>query len=349
MDFASTVRAAGSLLVDEFRARRSQPNINRRGGHWFGLTAREGARDMGDTGHFTAGPATVGRPYRSSVRFCVLGTLEVIGADGVGRARFAEAATADGGADFPGRGAGVGRRLVEPCGRTERPGRPGRRCRAMWCTCGRLWRRRSTPPGRRAAIVTAPGGYRLDADPDAVDAVRFTSLLNRGRQAAAVQDWTSARVFVAEGLALWRGPAYAEFAGSEFAAAEAARLEELRLVASETRFEIDFALGEDAALVPELEKALGEQPTRERLWELLIRALYRAGRQSDALLAYVRARTVLADELGRRPRPGTAGGARRRAGAGSRAGSGLEPSAPAVGVSARQPTAGVYAFDGRER
>lgn len=111
-------------------------------------------------------------------------------------------------------------------------------------------------------------------------------------------------MFVAEGLALWRGPAYAEFAGSEFVAVEAARHEELRLVASETRFEIDLALGEDAALVPELEKAIGEQPTRERLWELLIRALYRAGRQSDALLAYVRARTVLADDLGVDPGAG---------------------------------------------
>jgi DNA-binding SARP family transcriptional activator len=202
--------------------------------------------------------------------------------------------------------------------------------------------------GLRAPIVTAPGGYLLDADPDAVDAVRFTSLLNRGRQAAAVQDWTSARVFVAEGLALWRGQAYGEFAGSEFAAAEAARLEELRQVASETRFEIELALGEDAAVVPELEKAVGEQPTRERLWELLIRALYRAGRQSDALLAYVRARSVLADELGVDP------------------GHGLQavhaavlaqdpaldrPSSPTAGarVSVRQPTAGGYAFDGRER
>jgi DNA-binding SARP family transcriptional activator len=106
------------------------------------------------------------------------------------------------------------------------------------------------PSGQRPAIVTAPGGYRLDAEPDAVDAVRFTSLLNRGRQAAAVQDWASAHVFVAEGLALWRGPAYAEFADSDFAAVEAARLEELRLVAAETGFEIDLAIGEDAALVP---------------------------------------------------------------------------------------------------
>ena len=134
---------------------------------------------------------------------------------------------------------------------------------------------------------------------------------------------------------------------AEFAAAEAARLEELRLVASETRFEIDLALGEDAALVPELEKALGEQPTRERLWELLIRALYRAGRQSDALLAYVRARKVLADELGVDPGPGLQA-VHAAVLAQDPALDGAWSSAPAVGLSARQPTAGVYAFDGRE-
>jgi DNA-binding SARP family transcriptional activator len=89
------------------------------------------------------------------------------------------------------------------------------------------------------------------------------------------------------------GPAYAEFADSAFAAAEAARLEELRLVAAETGFEIDLVLGDEAALVPELQKALAQQPTRERLWELLIRALYLSGRQSDALLGYLRARDVL--------------------------------------------------------
>ena len=158
--------------------------------------------------------------------------------------------------------------------------------------------------GPRAAIVTSAAGYRLDAAPEAVDALRFTALLNRAREAAAATDWRSARASVDEALALWRGPAYAEFADREFAAAEAARLEQLKLVAYETRFEIGLAVGEGSALVPELEKAVAEQPTRERLWELLIRALYRAGRQSDALSAYLRARRSLAEELGVEPGPG---------------------------------------------
>jgi WD40 repeat protein/DNA-binding SARP family transcriptional activator len=194
-------------------------------------------------------------------------------------------------------------------------------------------------------IVTVPGGYRLDVAPEAVDAIRFASLVAGGRQAAAVRDWIAAREFVTEALSLWRGPAYAEFADSGFAAAEVVRLEELRLVAQETRFEIELALGEDAGLVPDLEKALTQQPTRERLWALLIRALYLSGRQSDALLTYVQAREVLAAELGVDPGPEL-----RAVHAAVLA---QDPSldrswsAP-PGLSARQPRSGVYAFDGRD-
>lgn len=199
-----------------------------------------------------------------------------------------------------------------------------------------------------AVIVTMPSGYRLDLVAHALDSVRFTSLVGKGRHAVATREWSAARVFLEEGLALWRGPAYPEFAGSDFAAAEAARLAELRRVALETRFDVDLALGEDAALVPELEMALAGEPVRERLWELLIRALYRAGRQSDALAAYVRARDVLADELGVDPGPGLQ--------AVQAAVLAQDPALddPARGVanvgvlSSRQPTAGVYAFDGRE-
>jgi WD40 repeat protein/DNA-binding SARP family transcriptional activator/energy-coupling factor transporter ATP-binding protein EcfA2 len=295
--------------------------------------------------HLRAGRRLPYGPTIGSVRFCVLGTLEVAGADG----------------PVP-LGSPKQRRLMAALiSRVGEPVSAAALVDAVWeegaprsavkTLQGYVVHLRQAlaaagASGPRAAIATAPGGYRLDADLDAVDAVRFTSLLTRGRQAAAVQDWASARVFVAEGLALWRGPAYAEFVDSRFAAAEAARLEELKLVAMETGFDIDLALGEDAALVPELERALGEQPTRERLWELLIRALYRAGRQSDALLAYVRAREVLADELGVDPGPGLQ--------AVHAAVLAQDPaldgawSAPAVGLSARQPAAGVYAFDGRE-
>jgi DNA-binding SARP family transcriptional activator len=284
-----------------------------------------------------------------SARFCVLGTLEVIGAHAVVPlgspkqrrllaaliSRVGEPVSVDA--------------LVDAVWEGAAPRSAGKTLQGYVVHLRQALAETVDSSARRATIVTAPGGYRLDADhPDAVDAVRFTSLLNRGRQAAAVGDWTSARVFVAEGLALWRGPAYAEFAGSQFAAAEAARLEELRLVASDTQFEIDLALGEDATLVPELEKALGEQPTRERLWELLIRALYRAGRQSDALVAYVRVRKVLAEELGVDPGPGLEAVHAAVLAQDPSLDRTSNPSAPAIGPSARQPTAGVYAFDGRE-
>jgi DNA-binding SARP family transcriptional activator len=87
-----------------------------------------------------------------------------------------------------------------------------------------------------ASIVTTSAGYRLETMADAVDSVRFTGLVAKGRQAAALEEWPSARVFLREGLSLWRGNAYAEFADSEFAQAEATRLEQLKVVALETRF-----------------------------------------------------------------------------------------------------------------
>ena len=100
------------------------------------------------------------------------------------------------------------------------------------------------------------------------------------------------------------GPAYAGFDGGAFAAAEARRLEELRIAATEDRLAAELALGRAAAAVPELERLVGEHPMRERLWEILVTALYRAGRQGDALGAYDRARAVLSDELGVDPGPG---------------------------------------------
>jgi WD40 repeat protein len=124
-------------------------------------------------------------------------------------------------------------------------------------------------------------------------------------------------------------------------------LEQLKVVALETSFRIDLELGEAAGLVPELEKALAQHPTGEPLWELLIRALYRAGRQSDALAAYGRAREILATELGIDPGPGLQ--------AVHAAVLAQDPSLDSSqvvrrsgGLSSRQPTAGVYAFDGRE-
>ena len=152
-----------------------------------------------------------------------------------------------------------------------------------------------------AALAARGGGYVLGADPDLVDAVRFErlagagqALLSRGEAAAAADRFRQA-------LGLWQGPALADVREVEPLAREAARLEELRLVAVEGRIEADIELGRHADVTGELESLLAEHPLRERLWRLLVLALYRGERQADALAAYRRARDLMATELGLEP------------------------------------------------
>ena len=141
-------------------------------------------------------------------------------------------------------------------------------------------------------------GYLLEIEPDELDSRRFERLLDEGRKARARGDAADAAACLREGLALWRGGALADLAEEPFADVEARRLEELRLVAIEERIEADLDCGRHHELVAELEALLAEQPLRERLWGKLMTALYRSGRQADALAAYQRARSLLADRLG---------------------------------------------------
>ena len=143
-------------------------------------------------------------------------------------------------------------------------------------------------------------GYLLEIDPDRLDARRFERLLDEGRRARARGDAAGAAACLRAGLALWHGEALADLADEPFADVEARRLEELRLVAMEERIEADLDCGRHHELVAGLEKLLDEQPLRERLWGQLI-ALYRSGRQADALAAYQRARSLLDDRLGLEP------------------------------------------------
>ena len=152
-------------------------------------------------------------------------------------------------------------------------------------------------------LRTVEGSYRLHIDPDRLDADRFERLAEEGRRALNRAEAASAVGWLREGLALWRGPAYGELAGAPFARAEAARLEELRLAAQEWRAEAELALGGHAALVGELEELVGQEPFRERLWGHLMLALYRSGRQAEALRAYRRLRDSLANQLGIDPGP----------------------------------------------
>lgn len=150
-------------------------------------------------------------------------------------------------------------------------------------------------------IVTRAPGYVLRIEPDAIDAGRFESLFEDGRLAVAAGDAAEAAQILRRALALWRGPPLDEFAYEPFAEAEVARLQELRLRALEERIEADLALGRHADLVGELERLVAEQPLRERPRGQLMLALYRSGRQAEALQAYQDGRRLLAEELGLEP------------------------------------------------
>ncbi len=162
--------------------------------------------------------------------------------------------------------------------------------------------RRALEPHRPArspasVLVSRPGAYELVVDPDQVDLVAFERAATEGA-ALVASDPGAALDRLDTALALWRGPALIEFRSYEFAVAEMLRLDELRVNASEHRIEALLALGRSAELVAELEGLVSEHPMRERLWGQLVRAYYRAGRQAEALRAYRRCETVLADELG---------------------------------------------------
>jgi DNA-binding SARP family transcriptional activator len=163
--------------------------------------------------------------------------------------------------------------------------------------------RRALEPGRaRGAagevLVTREPGYLLRVAPGALDAARFEELTAAGRRALGDGSVEFAGSLLREALGLWRGRAFEEFLDADFGAAESDRLAELRLVALEDRIEAELRLGRHRELVAELEGLIREQPLRERLWAQLMLALYRSGRQADALLAYQRARKVLVEELG---------------------------------------------------
>ncbi|MEU6040918.1 BTAD domain-containing putative transcriptional regulator [Actinomadura sp. NPDC047616] len=153
-------------------------------------------------------------------------------------------------------------------------------------------------PGGRALVETRPAGYVLHVGADGLDAVRFQDMLDRVRRAG---DPAARAALLGDALALWRGPALADFADEPFARAAITRLEELRLTALEDHAELRLALGEHTALAAELGDLVALHPLRERLRAVHIRALYRAGRQHEALESFESLRTRLAEELGLDP------------------------------------------------
>ena len=160
--------------------------------------------------------------------------------------------------------------------------------------------RKLLEPDGAGVVVTREPGYMLELPAEQIDVGRFERLAAEGRRALAAGDAdTAARL--AEALRLWRGPPLQDLANLPFAQTEIGRLEESRLAAVEARVDADLARGRNGDLVPELESLVAEHPLRERLRAQLMLALYRAGRQADALAAYRNARSVLVDELGIEP------------------------------------------------
>jgi len=152
-------------------------------------------------------------------------------------------------------------------------------------------------------LRSAGGGYQLTVDPAAVDVWRFRANLAAARQAHGHGDLGEAARQVRDALALWRGAPLAGLTGSFFEG-QRAGLEQLHSTATEEQLAVRIALGEHAEAAAELAVRVAELPYRERLWELLMLALYRSGRQAEALAAYREVAALLMRELGLEPGPG---------------------------------------------
>jgi predicted ATPase/DNA-binding SARP family transcriptional activator len=155
----------------------------------------------------------------------------------------------------------------------------------------------------RDLVEYGSGSYRLAIDPAAIDAVAFGQLAGQGRSALSDGAPSLAASLLADALDLWRGPALADVADAPFAAGPVARLEELRLTAGEDLTEARLTLGQGSQLVADVEELAAAHPLRERLRGQLMRALYAAGRQAEALAVYDQTRRLLADRLGVDPSP----------------------------------------------
>ncbi|MTE13335.1 AfsR/SARP family transcriptional regulator [Nocardia aurantiaca] len=193
----------------------------------------------------------------------------------------------------------VGRkRLIDELYGEQPPGDAGH---ALQSQVSRLRRALRNGVGEGELVQSGGAGYRLAVDPEAVDALRFGRLAARGRKAVQDKDFGAAMTLLEEALGLWRGPALADVRDAPFAQGRAARLTEARLAAEEDRAEAALAVGEPLAVVGYLSELVAAQPLRERARALLMRGLYAAGRQAEALESFEQGRRLLADELGADP------------------------------------------------
>jgi predicted ATPase/DNA-binding SARP family transcriptional activator len=189
-------------------------------------------------------------------------------------------------------------RLIEELWGSDLPGNPSN---ALQVAVSRV-RKALDVSGGPSRLVTRKPGYFLDVHPEELDAGRFGRLVAEARQVVAA-DQPRGLALLKEALGLWRGPALAEFAVEGFAREEIARLEEERIRAVEMKTEAELTLGRHAELVGELKALVAANPLRERLRGQLMLALYRSGRQGEALRVFQEGRSALVDELGVDPGP----------------------------------------------
>ena len=194
-------------------------------------------------------------------------------------------------------------RLVDELWGDEPPSRAMASLQAYVSRLRRLLQPAGANRSRSDVLVTQAPGYVLRVDPESIDAVRFEAGTAEGLRLLAAGDANGALAALGEALGLWRGPAYADFTFQQFAQAEITRLTELRLAAIDARLAALVATGQEAVAIAEAEAVLRDHPLHEGVWASLMRALYRAGRQGDALRAYDRARRLIVDELGLEPGP----------------------------------------------
>jgi predicted ATPase/DNA-binding SARP family transcriptional activator len=178
---------------------------------------------------------------------------------------------------------------------------PASAAKALQVHVSRLRRTLGSDGADTGVLVTHAGGYLLQVQSDQLDSTEFEQLLEAGKRLMAAGDHDAAADRVREALALWRGPALADLTSAEFAQAEIRRLEELRLSAVMERIDAELALGAGGSLIGELEALVQANPLQERVRGQLMRALYQAGRQADALAVYRQSSVFLRDELGLEP------------------------------------------------
>ncbi|WP_169953682.1 BTAD domain-containing putative transcriptional regulator [Microbispora sp. H11081] len=239
----------------------------------------------------------------TAVTFAVLGPTEVRGSDGSA-------------VELPPSVRALLARLALSCGRVvpvdaltdalwgdEGDDLPADAANALQIRVSKLRRALAAAGLGPGVLVTQAPGYRLAAPAESVDAYAFERLLVRVREETAAGHATTAVGLLDEALRLWRGPALADVGQTTWATTESARLEELRLGAVEDRMELLLESGGHNEAVADIERLVARHPLRERLHRLLMLALYRGGRQAEALAAYQALRRGLADELGIDPSP----------------------------------------------